>query len=77
VKIHPTADKATFRIPHITHRSAVALRTFHSGPCRILPSAFRMPQFRILPTTMGVHILTVCGVADPGPGKTVIFALLS
>ena len=44
VKLRQTADKATFHIPHITHRSAVTFHTFHSR-------SFRMPQFRILPTT--------------------------
>jgi len=31
LKTHPTAVRATFRIPHITHRSAVTFRTFHSA----------------------------------------------
>jgi len=56
VKLHPTADRATFRIPHITHRSAVTFHTFHSRSFRILPSAFRLPQFRILPTTKDVDV---------------------
>ena len=45
VKLHPTADKATFRIPHSTHRSVVTFCTFHSALFCILHSAFRMPQF--------------------------------
>ena len=31
VKTRPTTNKQTFRIPHITHRSAVSFRTFHSA----------------------------------------------
>jgi len=31
VKMHPTADRATFRIPHITHRSTVSFRTLHTA----------------------------------------------
>jgi len=31
VKTHQTADSATFRILHITHRSAVIFHTFHSA----------------------------------------------
>ena len=31
LKTHPTTDRATFRIPHITHHSAVTFCTFHSA----------------------------------------------
>jgi len=54
--VHATADNATFRIPHIIHHSAVTFCAFCLGPFCILLSAFRMPQFRILPTTVNLQI---------------------
>ena len=42
LKTHLTANRATFRIPYITHRSAVTFRTFHST------FYFRIPHAAIL-----------------------------
>jgi len=54
IKTHPTADSATFRIPHITHRSAVTFRTFH--PAFYLPhSAFRNSVFYEQPSYNQPH----------------------
>jgi len=59
VKTHPTADWATFRIPHITHRSTEIFRTFHStfyllhSACR--NSAFYQQPIQSTCTTTVTH----------------------
>jgi len=73
VKLHPTANKATFHLLHITHHSAVTLCTLHSGPCHILPSACHNSAFYQQPadnsdTGLGYRPILSCvgGIAiDP------------
>ena len=49
MKTHPTTEKTTIRIPHITHHSTVTFCTFHSGPFRISPCTLRNSAFYSLP----------------------------
>jgi len=67
VKTHPTTDWATFRIPHITHRSAEIFRTFHSAfylPHSACRNSFsRTPMYSVR-SVCATGKMQTCGPAD-------------